>query len=333
MHGDKRCSRVSSMLTASLYRKQYIRGVGKSSSKWRHGPRRQTTPLRPRSGDVVSVAAGGYFDVALKFDGRLVGWGDNSWGQLSGLSQLSNIVAVAADYAHVLALRADGTVYARGGNFSGQINVPAGLDDVIAIAAGWESSMALRSDGSLVQWGPGQKVSGADGLHDIVAIAPGLALREDGSLLGWFDESPGAPAIVAISGSRDRRLLLRADGTVSPADSLAGLSNVVGMAAGFLHSLALVGGGPPRIIQQPLGFTAASGRNARLVVSASGTQPMRYQWRQNGSGIVGATRPVLALDNLSILRRSGLRRHRVKRLGSSTSRVATISVTFQPLRR
>ena len=31
--------------------------------------------------NVVAVAAGGYFNVALKSDGRVVGWGDNSWGQ------------------------------------------------------------------------------------------------------------------------------------------------------------------------------------------------------------------------------------------------------------
>jgi hypothetical protein len=100
----------------------------------------------------------------------------------------------------------------------------------------------------------------------------------------------------------DGLILLFDDGTILPSPDGAGaLTQVVGISAGFQHNLALVGGGPPALLQQPLSFAAAVGRNARLAVSASGTQPMQYQWRKDGHPVPGATAPVLALDNLSLL--------------------------------
>lgn len=290
--------------------------------------------LQPPPGlsNFVAVAAGGGFNVALKSDGTVLGWGDNSWGQISGLTQWNNIVAVAADYAHTLALRADGTVLAKGGNFSGQIAIPPGIEDGIAITAGWEASSVLRSDGSVIQWGHGQKVP-TDDRHDLVAIAPGLSLRKDGTLLGWPDATgPGLAPIVAISGSRDRQLVLRADGTAWPYDASMppGLTNIISIAAGFQHSVALMGGGPPRLLQQPVSFTAVAGRNARFAVSASGAQPIAYQWRQNGRPIPNATNQVLALDHVSIFDGGPYDAVASNASGTSTSRVAVLTLMFQP---
>lgn len=279
--------------------------------------------------NVVAVAAGGGFNVALKADGRVVGWGDNSWGQISGLSQWSNIVAVAADYNHTLGLRADGTVLARGANFAQQSAVPPDLNDGIAIAAGWEASTVLRSDGSVVQWGTGQKVPDG-GRHDIVAIAPGIDLRKDGTVSAWPDPTAeGLAPIVAISGSRDRQLILRADGTVWP-DAPLTLTNVISIAAGFQHSVALMGGGAPLILQHPLSFTTVSGRNARFAVGASGAQPIAYQWRHNGRPIPYATNQVLALDRMALFDDGEYDAIASNSFGSSTSRVAVLTLAFEP---
>jgi alpha-tubulin suppressor-like RCC1 family protein len=130
-------------------------------------------------GVVRAIAAGGEHSLALKSDGTVVAWGDNSSGQLgngtattgslpvavSGLSRVG-VAAIAAGRDHSLALRSDGTVVAWGYNYSGQLGngnttesqVPVavfGLSGagVTAIAGGGDHSLALKSDGTVVAWG------------------------------------------------------------------------------------------------------------------------------------------------------------------------------------
>jgi hypothetical protein len=56
---------------------------------------------------------------------------------------LSNVLAIGGGWAHSLALKSDGTVVAWGDNSAGQSTVPGGLSIVLAIAAGGYHSMAL----------------------------------------------------------------------------------------------------------------------------------------------------------------------------------------------
>jgi hypothetical protein len=67
---------------------------------------------------------------------------------------LSNVVDIAAGWYFSLALRANGTVAAWGQNASGQTNVPSGLTNVIAIAAGQYHGMALIGTGPPVMQAP-----------------------------------------------------------------------------------------------------------------------------------------------------------------------------------
>lgn len=305
--------------------------------------------------NVVAVAGGDGFNVALKLDGTLVGWGDNSFGQLTGSSQLSNVVSVSAGHAHTLALRADGTIRAVGANYDGQLDFPPGVNDYVAVAAGLEFSLALRANGTVVQagrvyyWGdflPGEPPPGAT---NIVAISAGqyhaLALRADGALFEWgIRENDALPRpdhltdIVMIAAGAHHNLVLRMDGDVvawgadwlGQAEVPTNLHSVVSIAAGCSHSYALIGGGPPRILQQPLSVDAVVGGNARLVVSATGSQPFRYQWRQSGRSLAGATRSVLALDNLSFFDGGDFDVVVSNLEGASTSRVASVSVRFEP---
>ena len=94
-----------------------------------------------------------YYSLALKADGTVVGWGDNSYGQTNIPAGLTNVVAIAAGDYHSLALKADGTVVGWGDNSYGQTNIPAGLTNVVAIAAGGYHSLALKADGTVVGWG------------------------------------------------------------------------------------------------------------------------------------------------------------------------------------
>ena len=113
-----------------------------------------------------------------------------------------------------------------------ETTIPIGLSNVVAIAAGSFHSLALRADGTVVGWG-GDSHGQTDipsALSNVVAIAAGdehsLALRADGTVVGWGQYgTPGVPTVIPI-----------------------GLSNVVAIAAGgaFLGghvSLALLADG------------------------------------------------------------------------------------------
>ena len=91
----------------------------------------------------MAVAAGGYNSLALKSDGTVVAWGDNTYGQSTVPTGLAGVVAIAASGYHSLALQSDGTVVAWGGNSYGQSTVPASVSGASAIAAGDTHSLAL----------------------------------------------------------------------------------------------------------------------------------------------------------------------------------------------
>ncbi|MFD7264036.1 hypothetical protein [Streptomyces sp. NPDC059874] len=132
---------------------------------------------------VTAIAAGGNHNLALRTNGNVVSWGDNSNGQLgrtsSGLGNtiprqvgLTGVTAIAAGSRHSLALRTTGTVAAWGANTNGQLGngnstqqpspvtvcesavFPCrALSGVTAISAGGRHSVSLHSDTSVRVWG------------------------------------------------------------------------------------------------------------------------------------------------------------------------------------
>jgi hypothetical protein len=140
---------------------------------------------------------------------------------------LSNVLAVAAGGNHSLALRTNGTVVAWGentdaeGDFVGQSVVPAGLTGVVAIAAGEYHSLAVRSNGTVAVWGDNSQgqLSVPPGLSNVVAVAGGgghsLALKADGTVAAWgadwngqCDLPPTLVNVVALAGGEEHSLLL-----------------------------------------------------------------------------------------------------------------------------
>ncbi|MFC0038330.1 S8 family serine peptidase [Actinomadura rayongensis] len=138
-------------------------------------------PVRvPGLVNVVAVAAGGDYTLALKDDGTVWAWGDNAHGQLGDgttterhtpvqVSGITTAKAIAAGPGgHALAVLADGTVRAWGANGSGQLgngtttesHIPvtvSGLSGVAttagAISAGTVHSLAVKTNGTVVAWG------------------------------------------------------------------------------------------------------------------------------------------------------------------------------------
>jgi alpha-tubulin suppressor-like RCC1 family protein len=152
--------------------------------------------------------------------GTVWGWGDNTFSQTSTsngptpapIGGLSGVTAIAAGSFHNLALKSDGTVWAWGRNQNGQLG----------------NGTIGTTIFDLSNPTPAQVLN----LTRIVAVATGsssnhnLALRDDGTVWAWGANSNGQ---LGDGTNVDR----------PTAFQIAGLTNIVAIAAGAAHSLAL----------------------------------------------------------------------------------------------
>jgi hypothetical protein len=136
---------------------------------------------------------------------------------------------------------------------------------------------------------------GAGGGHN-------LGLRSNGTIVAWGSNSKGQTNIPP------------------------GLSNVLAVAGGYQHSLALRGSGVPFFVAQPADVTVAAGSQATFSVVASGFAPMTYQWQFNGSNLPGQTGPTLNLSNVQPGQAGSYRVIVTTPGGSATSQPATLTV-------
>ncbi|MDO7847312.1 T9SS type A sorting domain-containing protein [Hymenobacter sp. M29] len=131
------------------------------------------------AGTYTQVAAGSYYSLGLRADGRLYAWGYNYYGQLGNATNNGAYTAnpaptqvpgtytqVAASASHSLGLRADGSLWAWGWNRFGELGnaannatynpnpTPTQVPGTYTqVAAGDFHSLGLRADGSLYAWG------------------------------------------------------------------------------------------------------------------------------------------------------------------------------------
>ena len=217
-------------------------------------------PIQASAATTPQISAVFNNTVALKSDGTVVVWGDNSQGQLTVPTGLTGVTAIADGIFHIVALKSDGTVVAWGQNAQNQTSIPAGLTGVTAIAAGGYHTVALKSDGTVVAWGNNSygESNVPTGLAGVTAIAAGayytVALKSDGTLVAWGDNvqgqitiPTGLTGVTAIAAGYQHTVALKSDGTVVAwGDNTQGqtvvpanLTGVVAVAAGDYHTAAL----------------------------------------------------------------------------------------------
>lgn len=302
--------------------------------------------------NVIAVSAGELHSIALLSDGTVTGWGNNDLNQINIPSNLSNVVAISAGGYHNLALKNDGTVIGWGDNSSGQIDVPEKLKNVIAISAGYSHSVALLSNGKVVVWGDYQLGTNPQiqGGSNIVAIAAGrdytLALDAGGNVysFGAYSRVPsGLSNIVAIDAGYDFNLAIRNDGklfawqniqSTAQSGSLVQFNeveNVIAIAEGGNHFLALEGDGGPFFVANPKDATQFISKRVIFPALVSGIQPLSYQWIFNNQPLPGATNNVLILDNLTIDKSGSYYCVASNILGARTSAVAHLNVIIPML--
>ena len=100
-------------------------------------------------GPFSAISAGGAHHCALRTNGAVACWGDNSHGQLDAPE--GRFEAVSAGGSHSCGLRVDDTVACWGDDSDGRASPPAGLFS--AVSAGGNHSCGLRSDGTVTCWG------------------------------------------------------------------------------------------------------------------------------------------------------------------------------------
>jgi hypothetical protein len=252
--------------------------------------------------NVVAVAAGSDFSLALNADSTVQSWGGSgSKGQSTMPPGLENVVAIAAAQETGLALRADGTVVAWGDNLFGKTEPPTNLTGAVAIAVGPHHCLALKSDGTVMAWGgtlAGEATVPGD-LTNAVAIAAGnrfsLALKSDGTVIAWGDGlglTPDLAGVTGIAAGDQHALAILDDGTVTAwgqnysgqVGVVEGLSNVVAVSAAASHSLALCADGT--VVEwdtngyaSTLGLTnvtaIAAGHNHNLAIIGAGPPTLK----------------------------------------------------------
>src|SRR5690606_37773733 len=181
-------------------------------------------------------AAGGNHSLALKSDGTVWAWGYNNYGQLGdgttgnkttpitvegvgGPGELADVAAVAACEDRGVALESDGSGGAGGVNDGGQLGdgTPAdrhtpvrggGLTDVVAVAAGWQHSIALKSDGTVWAWGWNAYGQLGDGTTGITAYKTTPVQVKGPGGNGYLTD------VVAVAAGYQHSLALKSDGTV-----------------------------------------------------------------------------------------------------------------------
>lgn len=241
-----------------------------SAGEW---PRSNNSSI-PRS--MTRIAAGSSHSLMVTKDGTVLSFGDfeaytGNLGRGSSTekafhytpgyvlkedqTQLKDIVAVAAGYSFSLALDVRGTVWSWGTNESGQLGRSTGSsgrerdtyanqvpDAVfnsrlgsrpIAIAAGASHALALLADGTVAAWGLNSEGQLGTGLYrcgmgsaPIDAVAPTRVLRAAGTIACDTTPDDGVdnkvpidmteelPNVIAIAAGPNHSLALCADGTV-----------------------------------------------------------------------------------------------------------------------
>jgi alpha-tubulin suppressor-like RCC1 family protein len=226
---------------------------------------------------VKSVKAGCAHGLALKTDGTVRAWGDNSYGQLGDATvgidsnvpvepyDLDNVRAISAGCNHNLALKDDGTVWAWGDNEHGQLgngfsgsgvyaNVPVKVANLgtgaRGIAAGNDFSLALMGDGTVRSWGRNASGQLGDGTNT-PSSKPG-SVSNLSNVRAIATDSSASHALALLEGGKvkswgddeEGQLGNGIDGNENHKPvAVVNLIGVKAIAAGGAHSMALLEGG------------------------------------------------------------------------------------------
>ncbi|MBR0089288.1 MAG: hypothetical protein IJP94_05535, partial [Clostridia bacterium] len=199
------------------------------------------------------IASGENFTVALKSDGTVWAWGDNTYGQLgtgdnnstqgpkqvlapagSVTEYLSGVLKVSAGKYHVLAMTSDGEVISWGWNEYGQLgdNTTVNRNRPVKVLGGEHSS----SSGNITLAAD----IAAGGRHSLVALSTGAVYSwgandkaQLGKTLDQTEITDTAKELTPV------RVIMGTSGSEDSGSSY--IEDAIAVAAGEIHSVALLG--------------------------------------------------------------------------------------------
>ncbi|MGD0743650.1 MAG: immunoglobulin domain-containing protein [Verrucomicrobiota bacterium] len=139
-----------------------------------------------------------------------------------------------------------------------------------------------------------------------------------------------------ISGATNAALVISNAQTNDSGNYMVVVTNVVGSVTSS-NAVLLVTNIPPAITVQPTNQTVGVGTTATLVVSATGTAPLRYQWQTNGVNLVnggnlsGVTNAILTISNVRTNDSGNYSVIVTNYGGSVTSSVAVLTTLVSPV--
>jgi alpha-tubulin suppressor-like RCC1 family protein len=200
----------------------------------------RSSPVKIGTSSWSQVSAGGLHSVGITVNGTLFAWGNNGNGQLGDntrvsrsqpwqLPSLSSWTQVSAGTFHTMAIDVNNRLFAWGAAGSGQLgtssNVPrsspvqVGTSSWTQVSAAEFHTLGIRSDGILFAWGQNltQGILGINSTNTGVFNSPqqlgtstwsqvaasfwnSYAIRSDGALFGWGDNSVGQIGIGVTGG-------------------------------------------------------------------------------------------------------------------------------------
>jgi uncharacterized repeat protein (TIGR02543 family) len=104
------------------------------------------------------------------------------------------------------------------------------------------------------------------------------------------------------------------------------ITNAAGSVTSSAAVLTVVS--PPAITTQPASETIIAGQNASFSVTATGTTPLSYQWKFNGTNVAGATASSYAVTNAQPAKAGSYSVAVTNAYGSATSSAATLTVDY-----
>jgi alpha-tubulin suppressor-like RCC1 family protein len=283
------------------------------------------TNVPPAATNVVAIAAGNVHQLALRSDGTVVAWGDGTYGQTDVPAGATNVVAIAAEGNDSFALRAGGAVVAWGNDYPGQSGVIPGVSNIVAISG----DLAVRADGIVVPLGaatedereipPGLTnvlaikgaVDGSIGMALVGKVPPlfPLLINEfafSGTSVLFPASAAGAFPLsyqwqfngTNLPGANRSSLVLTNVQVGSSGSYTVAVTNVFGTNASPPVELTVINSGPI-ITSRPGNLLLPQGNIASFTVAATGSQPLYYHWRFNGTNIPGATNASLSLPGVN----------------------------------
>lgn len=149
--------------------------------------------------------------------------------------------------------------------------------------------------------------------YDATGLPPGLTINTNLAFNGGTNQIKGTPTVAGVF----------------PVTLIAGNSLYTNTVATNV-TITIAGNGTgtaPSLTTQPADVTVTSGGSASFWVVAGGSSPLNYQWRKDGTNLLGATGATNKLASATTNDAGGYSVVVTNAHGAITSRVATLTVT------